>query len=284
MPLSYGTLSHLCASIAHESAAAYPCTRCARCGAAAAQSPNAPSTCTQAPAALAGGMISSAGSKAPVLTLPACRQTSVLSSSGGSAAARMRPWPSTGTRITRSRPRPTSVSALRTLTCTSSLTTTVIGGAPNKPLVSTFQPRRASRACRAAASPEKFACVEQPAHRHLFQPRGDGREGDNPRVLIPRRREAARRHGRRERPADHEPEEAPTRRGHGGGRSDLVEQGDHLRRVGRTLGERLVEPRQVGEGLGRRSDAPVLQTGQVSGRAIGGRSQQVFHAGNVSVL
>jgi len=106
-------------------------------------------------------MISSAGSNAPVLTLPACRQTSVLSSSGGSESVRILPWPSTGTRITRSRPRPTSVSALRTLTCTSSPTTTVMGGAPNNPLVSTFQPRRASRACRAAASPEKFACVAQ---------------------------------------------------------------------------------------------------------------------------
>src|SRR2546430_3529975 len=59
-------------------------------------------------------MILSAGSNAPVLTLPACRQTSVLSSSGGSASARILPWPSTGTRITRSPPRPTSISALST--------------------------------------------------------------------------------------------------------------------------------------------------------------------------
>src|SRR6266704_1973360 len=48
MPLSYGTLSHLCASVAHESASAKPSMRCARAGAAAAQSPNAPSTWTQA--------------------------------------------------------------------------------------------------------------------------------------------------------------------------------------------------------------------------------------------
>src|SRR6266550_470374 len=161
MPLSYGTLSHLCASIAQESAAAKPPMRCARAGAAAAQSPNAPSTCTQAPAAFACGMILSAGSNAPVLTLPACRQTSVLSSSGGSASARILPWPSTGTRITRSRPRPTSISALSTLTWTSSPTTTLIGGAPNRPCVSTFQPRRASRAWRAAARPEKLAWVAQ---------------------------------------------------------------------------------------------------------------------------
>src|SRR5438309_865074 len=116
MPLSYGTLSHLCASIAQESAAAL-----------------------------------SAGSNAPVLTLPACRQTSVLSSSGGSASARILPWPSTGTRITRSPPRPTSISALSTLTWTSSPTTTVMGGAPNRPCASTFQPLRASSAWRAAA-------------------------------------------------------------------------------------------------------------------------------------
>src|SRR5213080_1485261 len=62
MPLSYGTLSHLWASVAHESASAKPFTRCARAGAAAAQSPKAPSTWTQAPASLARGMISAAGS------------------------------------------------------------------------------------------------------------------------------------------------------------------------------------------------------------------------------
>src|SRR5256885_997042 len=144
MPLSYGTLSHLWASVAHESASAKPFTRCARAGAAAAQSPKAPSTWTQAPASLARGMISAAGSNAPVLTSPACRHTIVSASSRGIASLRILPWPSTGALITRSRPRPSSVNALRTLTWTCSLTTTVIGGAPNRPRVSTSHPRRAS--------------------------------------------------------------------------------------------------------------------------------------------
>ena len=76
-PLSYGTLSHLCASVAHESARPTPSTRCARPGDAAAHSPKAPSTCTHAPASLASGMARAKSSLAPVFTLPACRQTIV---------------------------------------------------------------------------------------------------------------------------------------------------------------------------------------------------------------
>src|SRR5450756_1826122 len=63
--------------------------------------------------------------------------------------------------MTRSRPRPSIISALSTLTWTSSPTTTLIGGAPNNPRASTSQPCLARRACLAAASPEKFACVAQ---------------------------------------------------------------------------------------------------------------------------
>ena len=60
-PLSYGTLSHLWASVAQESASATPATRWARSGAAAAHSPNAPSTWTQAPAPCAAATIAGAG-------------------------------------------------------------------------------------------------------------------------------------------------------------------------------------------------------------------------------
>ena len=52
-PESYGTLSHLWPSQAHESARSSPSTRCAVRGLAAAQSPKAPSTWTQAPTACA---------------------------------------------------------------------------------------------------------------------------------------------------------------------------------------------------------------------------------------
>ena len=48
MPESYGTFSHLWASVVHESARARPSTRSRRPGAAAAHSPNAPSTWSQA--------------------------------------------------------------------------------------------------------------------------------------------------------------------------------------------------------------------------------------------
>ena len=46
-------------------------------GEAAAQSPNAPSTCSQAPAPAQSAAISASGSKAPVFTSPACAQTMV---------------------------------------------------------------------------------------------------------------------------------------------------------------------------------------------------------------
>ena len=52
-------------------------------GEAAAQSPNAPSTCTQAPWSLAQATSGPNGSLAPLLTLPACRQTIAGPSSAG---------------------------------------------------------------------------------------------------------------------------------------------------------------------------------------------------------
>ena len=46
---SYGTFSHLCPSVAHESAAIHPIQQAAcTCGLAPAQSPKAPSICTHA--------------------------------------------------------------------------------------------------------------------------------------------------------------------------------------------------------------------------------------------
>ncbi len=47
-PASYGTLSHLWASVAQESAPSYPATSGRSRGLAAAHSPNAPSTWSQA--------------------------------------------------------------------------------------------------------------------------------------------------------------------------------------------------------------------------------------------
>ncbi len=49
-PQSYGTLSVLWASVDQESASSKPSARCRNRGDAAAQRPNAPSTCTHAPA------------------------------------------------------------------------------------------------------------------------------------------------------------------------------------------------------------------------------------------
>ena len=88
--------SHLCASVAHESAPATPATCAAVPGEAAAQSPNAPSTWTQAPWSLAQASSGPNGSLAPLFTLPACRQTIAGPVQRGQAAGTMRPWPSAG--------------------------------------------------------------------------------------------------------------------------------------------------------------------------------------------
>ena len=90
-PLSYGTFSHLCASVAHESACSTPSARYLSSGQARAHKPNAPSTCTHAPVSCARRQISATGSKAPVFTLPAWMHTIALPLSGGNRSARMRP-------------------------------------------------------------------------------------------------------------------------------------------------------------------------------------------------
>src|SRR5690606_12366392 len=76
-PQSYGTLSHLCPSHAHESASSTPSTRWRVAGLAAAHSPKAPSTWTHAPCSCATSQPRRRSSHAPVLTLPACRHTMV---------------------------------------------------------------------------------------------------------------------------------------------------------------------------------------------------------------
>ena len=186
-PLSYGTLSHLCASVAHESACSTPSSEMR--AAARRPPPTARTRRRRAPRrrpARVRSAIAASGSNAPVFTLPACAQTIVAGESGGSASARMRPCPSTGTRTSRLRPKPSRPSALMSVGCASSPTTTVIGGAPNSPSASTSQPARASTAWRAAASAVKLAIVapvtkapaaarraarrvEQPAQRDLLE-------------------------------------------------------------------------------------------------------------------
>ncbi len=158
-PLSNGTLSHLCASVAQESAPSMPAVRWRSAGAAAAHRPKAASTWTQAPVPRACSTTAAIGSTAPVFTLPACTHRIVGPAIGGSASARIRPCASAGTRSTRLRPRPSRPSDLIMLGWASPPTTTVIGGAPNRPSASTFQPVRASTAWRAAARAVKLATV-----------------------------------------------------------------------------------------------------------------------------
>jgi hypothetical protein len=159
MPQSYVVFSHLCASVAQESASPAPATCRAVAAEAAAQSPNAPSTWTQAPCSRAQAISGTNGSLAPLLTLPACRHTSAGPLSGGRAEGSIRPWASTGSTTARSRPRPVRPSALRTAACTSAPTTTVTGGAPARPWPAASHPCLASTASRPAARQVAFAIV-----------------------------------------------------------------------------------------------------------------------------
>lgn len=161
MPLSYGTLSHLCASVAHESASPMPATNGRSTGDAAAHRPNAASTCTQAPASRAAAHTSAIGSIAPVFTLPTWMQTRLLLVRLGRRSARMRPCASVGTRVTRSRPSPLMPNALSMEAWISSPTTTSMGGAPKRPCASTSHPRRPHSVRRAAHSALKFAAVAE---------------------------------------------------------------------------------------------------------------------------
>ena len=108
-------------------------------GAAQAQSPKAPSTCTQAPFARASGISSAKGSNAPLQTFPACRQTTTGPSSPVEhRRERVRPHPPLGvrrrdmhplrprTRAAAASDRPRNAPRRRAPRCTS--------GAPNRPL------------------------------------------------------------------------------------------------------------------------------------------------------
>jgi hypothetical protein len=176
MPESYGTLSHLWASVVHESAPARPATQSCSVGTAAAHSPNAPSTWSHAfgsPRTIS--TISGSGSKDPVFTLPACAQTmvgpSMRASVSRSASARIRPCSSAATRCTLDRPSPSICSDAKIVTWLSSLVTTAIGGAPMRPSSSTFQPAFSSTAWRAAASAVKLAIVA-PVANPTLEPAG----------------------------------------------------------------------------------------------------------------
>src|SRR5262252_2212821 len=159
MPQSYVVFSHLCASVAQESAPSIPATWAAVLGEAAAHSPNAPSTCTQAPCSRAQAISGGNGSLAPLLTLPAWRHTSAGPVSDGRLRGSTRPWSSVGRIRARSRPSPTSPSALRTVVCACAPATTVTGGAPTRPWPAASQPCLVSTASLAAARQVALAMV-----------------------------------------------------------------------------------------------------------------------------
>ena len=203
----------------------------------------------------------------------------------------MRPWPSTGRTSARDRPRPSSPSTRRTVACTSAPTTTVSGGAPCRPSLSTSQPARASTACRAAASAVKLAIVapttnapalsagrlerlERPAQRRRLD-RGRRRRHHVERaVLIPGRGQPVRRHGDRQRAAVDEAEVAAARHRDRGRRADAVDLVEDVAGLAAVVGQRAAEGGQRGEGGGVGSDATAGDGLAVADAAPGGVEQQ----------
>ena len=235
-----------------------------------------------------------AGRTRPVLRLPACAHTIVAGESGGSASARMRPWPSTGTRTRRLRPKPTRPSALISVGCASSPITTVIGGAPNRPSASTSQSwprehgvarggeraevghRRAGheRARRALREPEELA---HPVERDRLEQRGrGGRRVGTPRSdPRPSRassrpaRPAASRRSRSRRSAGRPCPSSPASRPRRAARARP--------RLARPVRERLAQHAEAGDRVGAGRDGALLDLGQVARRAGGRALQQFVH-------
>ena len=138
-----------------------PAVRCRSRGDAAAHRPNAPSTCTQAPASCAASIAGPKSSNAPEWMFPACRRTIAgplpAASVSRRASTRMRPCSSLGTAI--GVPSPRYRPARSTVPCRSSPTMNRIAGPPAMPAVSTSQPARRSTASRAAAMHVNCAMV-----------------------------------------------------------------------------------------------------------------------------
>ena len=208
-----------------------PSTRCRVCGLAAAHSPNAPSTCTHAPAARAASQIVRKSSHAPVFTLPACAHTIVGTSlvSSASDAAAHRP---ASPRCRRPAPRrPTPLPTRRTaargrrVPCRSDAGERHELGA----LRSDRRARRPIRAlrrtcCRAASSPTVLAacppvtnptvaCSGMPSRSFSHTPAASSATaaaGDDTALkpdLVPPGGEQIRAHGCIDGAADHEAEE-----------------------------------------------------------------------------
>ena len=287
MPQSYGTLSHLCASVAHESASSAPRTRWRRAGLAAAQRPNAPSTCTHAPAVRASRQTSSSGSIAPPLTLPAWA-TTIAGSPGdaasacASASARSAPPASTATGSTQPVPRPSRRSARSTVTWRSAPASTPHPRRPDQPVALDVVPHGGQHAMarrgeagdvghlatgdecerRALRQPEQR---RQPASRDLLDGGRRGRRVGQARVLIPGGSEPVGGDRGRVGAAHHEAEEA--RR---------VDRGEPRLRLGGELGDHVAGCQRSGAKVA--GELELAGTQLRADRAVGQRPEPICRA------
>ena len=181
---------------------------------------------TQAPGRRrTSSIIGPIGSKAPVFTFPAWRQTisgrpaGMASRVASRASSRIRPCPSAAAIWTRSRPRPRYCSAPPTVECASPPRTTSISGAPTRPfrldvpagvLEDGVARRRQAREVRHLTARDQAVAGAGRQAEQVDEPRADGLLDDGrgrtgriqPRVLVPRRGEPVGRDRGRDAAAD----------------------------------------------------------------------------------
>ena len=125
-PASYGTYSHLCGSVAIESARSMPENRGFSSGTIAASAPYAPSAWNHSDSRAQKSAIASSGSTAPVLTVPALPTTIAgrnpaarsAATAFSSSSMRIRKRPSVGIFRSWFVPMPSRSTALSTHECT----------------------------------------------------------------------------------------------------------------------------------------------------------------------
>ncbi len=247
------------------------------------------------------------GSKAPVFTLPACRQRMVGPESFGSAAGRSRPWASTGTRVRRLRPRPKQADGLEQGGVGLLADDHRDRGSPEQALglhvpAGLPQHRAPGRGQRgevghgrpghegAGAGRRQTQQLQDPAQADGLQQGGARGHVVKGAVLVPGARQPVGRQRGRQRSADDEAEEPRSGHGHGRRCYRRVQQLQHLCGLGGGLGQGGVQRGQPGDRPGFRGHAAGGQLLQIADRPLGRRGEQAaggtgrfegLHPGNV---
>ena len=128
------------------------------------------------------------------------------------------------------------------------------------------------RCVRSSGQPEQ---LQHPTTCDALERAAERRQRRHPRLLIPGRGQPLRGYGHGIRTADHQSEEARSRRRDRRGRTGLVEEPEYLGRVTGTRGQRLIELSEPRQSFLRRHDVAVRQAVQVGDCSIRCITQEV---------